>query len=182
MKQITVLLIVILSFSGIKLMGQQSAQSITSGIWIEQAGKQNKKYIRTFDAGKKSKHENWMMQPNAVDIGKGLYRIRLTNTGELIADKIIIRKVEQNSTTSSTFSILLPASYYRVEYPSKEIVDIYFSAGANRFFADMPGYLLISGLLQNNNQVKPEMTIGLNHYLAVTEKKRGKIASLLAIR
>ncbi|MBU3744783.1 MAG: hypothetical protein FGM61_09625 [Sediminibacterium sp.] len=182
MKQFIALLIIAMCFSGIKLMGQQSAQSISSGIWIEQASKQNKKYIRYFDAGKKANQEKWITQPTAVDIGKGLYRIRLTNTGALITNKILIRKVEHNSTSSTESSVLLPASYYRVEFPSKEIVDIYFSAGANRFFADMPGYVLISGLFQKNNQAMPDLAVGVNHYLAVTEKKKGKIATLLAIR
>lgn len=163
-------------------MAQQTENASASGILVEQADKHNKKFIRYFDAGKKASHENWMMQTAEIDIQKGLYRIRFTHAGALVADKVRIRKVEQSTGNSSETSILLPASYFRVEHPAQDIVDIYFSAGANRFFADMPGYLLISGLLQKNNQTLPDMTIGTNHYVAISERKKGKTFTLLAVR
>lgn len=168
--------------SGLKLNGQETINTNPSNVWVEQSDKQNKKYIRYFDAARKASKENWMTQTAAIDIQKGIYRIRFTNVGALVADKVMIRKVEQNSGNSTETRTLLPASYFRVEHPAQDIVDIYFSAGANRFFADLPGYLLISGLLQKNNQSLPDMTIGVNHYLALTEKKKGKPFTFLAAR
>ena len=182
MKQFLLVTILTLCFSGLKLIGQEAVNTNASTVWIEQAGKQNKKYIRYFDADRKASKENWMTQTAAIDIQKGIYRIRFTNAGTLVADKVMIRKVEQNSGNSTESRILLPASYFRVEHPSQDIVDIYFSAGANRFFADMPGYLLITGLLQKNNQSLADMTVGVNHYLALTEKKKVKPFTLLAVR
>jgi hypothetical protein len=151
-------------------------------IWIKQTDKSNKKYIREFDTNKKATQINWLIQPSQVEIKKGLYRIRFTHEGLLLADQITIRKVHTDQDSKKEVRTLLPAGYYRIEYPQPKTMEVYFSEGANHFFSADPGYLLISGMMQKNNLPIPDMIIGSTPYLAQLEKKKRKQLTLLAIR
>ena len=150
--------------------------------WIEQSEKSNKKYIRAFDTNKKATQTNWLMQPSQVEIKKGIYRIRFTHEGLLIADQITIRKVHADQNSKQEVRTLLPAGYYRIEYSQPNTMEVYFSEGANHFFSADPGYILISGMMQKNQLPIPDMIIGSTPYLAQLEKKKTKQLTLLAIR
>ena len=151
-------------------------------LWTEQSEKSNKKYIREFDANKKATLTNWLTQPAQVDIKKRLYRIRFTQEGLLIADQITIRKVHTDLDSKNEVRTLLPADYYRIEYPQPNTMEVYFSEGANHFFSADPGYMLISGMKQKNQLPIPDMIIGATPYLALQEKKKTKSLTFLAIR
>ncbi len=153
-----------------------------SAIWTEQTEKSNKKYIRAFDTNKKAPQTNWLMQPSQVEIKKGIYRIRFTHEGLLLADQITIRKVHADQNSKQEVRTLLPAGYYRIEYPQPNTMEVYFSEGANHFFSADPGYILISGMMQKNQLPIPDMIIGSTPYLAQLDKKKTKQFSLLAIR
>lgn len=151
-------------------------------IWIAQIDKSNKKYIRAFDTNKKATQTNWLMQPSQVDIKKGLYRIRFTREGLLLVDQITIRKIHADQNSKQEVRTLLPAGYYRIEYPQPNTMEVYFSEGATHFFSTDPGYILISGMLQKNKLPIPDMIIESTPYLAQLEKKKRKQLTLLAIR
>jgi len=153
-----------------------------SEIWIEQRGNSNKKNIREFDTNKKATQTNWFMQPTLADIKKGLYRIRFTHEGLLLADQITIRKVHADQDSKNEVRTLLPADYYRIEYPQPNIMEVYFSAGANHFFSADPGYILISGMMQKNQLPIPDMIIGATPYFALLDKKKTKPLTFLATR
>jgi hypothetical protein len=151
-------------------------------IWIEQSEKSNKKYIRAFDTNKKATQTKWVMQPAQVELKKGLYRIRFTHEGLLLANQITIRKVHTDQNSKQEVRTLLPAGYYRIEYPQPNTMEVYFSEGANHFFSADSGYILISGMIQKNNLPIPDMIIGSTSYFAQLEKKKTKQLTLLAIR
>ena len=151
-------------------------------IWIEQSEKSNKKYIREFDTNKKATQTNWLMQPSQVEIKKGLYRIRFTHEGLLLADQITIRKVHTDQDSKKEVRTLLPAGYYRIEYPQPNTMEVYFSEGANHFFSADSGYILISGMMQKNHLPIPDMTIGSTSYFAQLEKKKTKSLTFLGTK
>jgi hypothetical protein len=153
-----------------------------SMVWIEQSEKSNKKYIRAFDTNKKATQTNWLMQPSQVEIKKGIYRIRFTHEGLLLANQVTIRKVHTDQESKKEVRTLLPAGYYRIEYPQPNTMEVYFSEGANHFFSADSGYILISGMMQKNNLPIPDMIIGSTSYFAQLEKKKTKQLTLLAIK
>lgn len=151
-------------------------------LWIEQAEKSNRKYIRSFNQHQKAAQTNWLTQPSQIEIKKGLYRIRFTQEGLLLADQITIRKVHTDESSNQEVRTLLPAGYYRIEHPQPNTLDVYFSEGANHFFRADAGYILISGIMQKNQLPVPDLIIGSIPYMAQLEKKKTKHISLLASR
>lgn len=183
MKTPQYILLVVLSFLVINVRAQAPVISNNQpALWIEQAGKSNKKYIRAFDEHKKATQTNWLTEPSQLAIKKGLYRIRFTQEGLLLAVQITIRKVHTDESSHQEVRTLLPAGYYRVEHPQPNTLDVYFSEGANHFFSADPGYILISGIMQKNQVPVPDMAIGTAPYLSLVEKKKVKPISLLASR
>jgi hypothetical protein len=151
-------------------------------LWIEQAEKSNRKYIRSFNQHQKAAQTNWLTQPSQIEIKKGLYRIRFTQEGLLLADQITIRKVHTDESSNEEVRTLLPAGYYRIEHPQPNTLDVYFSEGANHFFRADAGYILISGIMQKNQVPVPDLIIGSIPYMAQLEKKKTKHISLLESR
>ena len=161
---------------------QVTASSNPPRVWVEAVSKSNKYSIRTFDSKQKSSIENWLTQPSEIAIQKGLYRIRFTQEGSLLADQLKIRKVYHQEGSDQEVRTLLPAGYYRIEHPQPNTMEVYFSEGANHFFTAASGYLVISGITQQNLQPVSDIIIGTTPYLAKQDKRKPKIFQLLASR
>jgi len=159
---------------------QANSASISPSVWVEAISKNNKKSIRAFDSKNKSSIENWLTQPSEVEIQKGLYRIRFTQEGILLADQVKIRKVYHQEGIDQEVRTQLPAGYYRIEHPQLNTLEIYFSEGANNFFTAASGYLVISGITQQNLQPIPDIIIGTTPYHTRQDKRKPKISQLMA--
>jgi hypothetical protein len=159
---------------------QLTSSSNQHGVWVEAVSKNNKNSIRAFDSKQKPSIENWLTQASEVAIQKGLYRIRFTQEGNLLANQVKIRKVYHQEGSDQEVRALLPAGYYRIEHPQPNTMEVYFSEGANHFFTAASGYLIISGITQQNLQPIPDIIIGKTPYLAKKNKRKPTIFQLMA--
>ncbi len=181
----------LLSFLTCCLISSISAQtnpvSISSNlapleVLIQPASKQVKKYIRNFNSESKADFEYWQTQPELACIQLGFYRIRLQSQLPIRLNDLIIRKVYQKENTNEEIRSLLPKNYYRIEQPNEKTIELYFSAGANTFFAETPGFLIITGLTTINRERMPDLLIGTTAYFNVASKNKQQPSQLLASR
>jgi hypothetical protein len=77
---------------------------------------------------------------------------------------------------------LLPKNYYRIEQPNEKTIELYFSAGANTFFADSPGFLIITGLTGVGKEKMPDLLIGTTPYFNGISKNKQHNSQVLASR
>jgi len=77
---------------------------------------------------------------------------------------------------------LLPKNYYRIEQPNEKTIELYFSAGANTFFADSPGFLIITGLTGVGKEKMPDLLIGTTPYFNAISKNKKHNSQELASR
>lgn len=181
----------ILSFLTICLVSSATAQvnhSSTTGIafpyevFMQPASKNVKKFIRNFNSESKANFEYWQTIPEQVSIQDGFYRIRLTSVLPLQGDGLNIRKVHQKANSNEELRSLLPKNYYRIEQPNEKTIELYFSAGANTFFADSPGFLIITGLTGVGQEKMPDLLIGMTHYFNGISKNKQHNSQVLASR
>lgn len=151
-------------------------------VFIQPASKHVKKYIRQFNSESKANFENWQTIPEQVSIQQGFYRIRLTSHLPIQLDGLTIRKVHQKENATEEIRSLLPKNYYRVEQPNDKTVELYFSAGANTFFAESPGFLIITGLSGVGKEKMPDLLIGTTPYFNIAAKNKQHNSQLLASR
>lgn len=148
-------------------------------VCIEPASKSVKKYIRNFNSDSKANFENRQTIPEQVSIQNGFYRIRLTSVLPLQGESLNIRKVHQKENSNEEVRSLLPKNYYRMEQPNEKTIELYFSVGANTFFAESPGFLIISGLTGLSKEKMPDLLIGTIPYFNSASKNKLKKLQLL---
>jgi hypothetical protein len=108
-------------------------------VLIQMASNYNKKYIRDFSAEKKTNKTVWNTLPEQVNPAKGLYMIKLTAEAGIYCN-------------------------YRIERPDQKTIELYFSKGANTFFAENPGFIIISGMKKADSCELPDLVIGSQSY------------------
>lgn len=151
-------------------------------VFIQPASKNLKKYIRNFNSESKADFEYWQTQPELASIQLGFYRIRLQSQHPIRLNDLIIRKVHKKENTNEEIRSLLPKNYYRYEQLNEKTIELYFSAGANTFFAETPGFLIITGLTTLNSERMPDLLIGKTSYFNIASKNKQQQSQLLASR
>lgn len=151
-------------------------------VFIQPASKNVKKYIRNFNSESKADFEYWQTIPEQVSIQNGFYRIRLTSNHSIQLEGLNIRKVHQQENSTEEVRSLLPRNYYRIEQPNEKTIELYFSAGANTFFSETPGFIIISGLKRGNQEKMPDLLIGTTPYFNLASKNKQSNSPLLASR
>jgi len=166
----------------------QENQPLISGstsdfeVLIQPASKNVKKYIRNFNSTSKADFEYWQTIPEQVSIQYGFYRIRLSSNHPLLTEGLNIRKVHQQENSNQEVRSLLPKNYYRIEQPNEKTIEIYFSAGANAFFAECPGFVIITGLINKGQEKMQDLLIGKSYYLTFSSKNKQLNPQLLVSR
>jgi hypothetical protein len=133
-------------------------------VLIQMASNYNKKYIRDFSAEKKTNKTVWNTLPEQVNPAKGLYMIKLTAEAGIYCNHICIRKAYLDENSAAEVRSILPSNYYRIERPDQKTIELYFSKGANTFFAENPGFIIISGMKKADSCELPDLVIGSQSY------------------
>lgn len=159
-----------------------SRSTVPYEVFIQPASKNVKKYIRKFNSNTKADFENWQTIPEQVSIQNGFYRIRLTSHLPLQGNGLNIRKVHNKENSNEEVRSLLPKNYYRMEQLNERTIELYFSTGANTFFAESAGFLIITGLTGSGSEKMPDLLIGTTPYFNSASKTKLKNTQLLASR
>lgn len=149
---------------------------------MQPASKNVKKFIRNFNSESKANFEYWQTIPEQVSIQNGFYRIRLTSHLPLQGNGLNIRKVHNKKKSNEEVRALLPKNYYRMEQLNERTIELYFSTGANTFFAESPGFLIITGLTGVGQEKMPDLLIGTTPYFNGISKNKQHNSQELASR
>lgn len=151
-------------------------------VLIQPASRNVKKYIKHFNSEKKADFAYWQTTPEQVSIQQGFYRIRLTSNNPIHTSGLSIRKVHQQVNSNEEVRSLLPKNYYRIEQPNEKTIELYFSAGANTFFAECPGFIIISGIGSVEQEKMQDLLIGMSYYNSHPAKNKEQDPLLLVSR